>query len=215
MSCATCGKSSPLCICDSIAPLESRHEVLILQHPQEQDRDLGTARIAALQLTKARLVVGLSWPSLGAALGRSADARRWATLHPWSEAPDETVALQGAADAGEALAALDGIILLDGSWSQAKALWWRNPWLLKTRRIALHPTAPSLYGELRREPRRAALSTIEAAAFLLSRLEDDPSLERRVLAPFEALLQRYRAVAGRPPAHPPDRRRLARRHRFR
>src|SRR5690349_2994401 len=131
MTCPACGKPAALCICDTIAPLETRHGILILQHPQEQDRDLGTARLAALQLAKARLVVGLSWPSLGAALGRPADPHRWATLHPWSGASGAPVAVHGSEGeaATEALAGLEGLILLDGSWSQAKALWWRNPWL--------------------------------------------------------------------------------------
>jgi DTW domain-containing protein YfiP len=30
----------PLCLCDSITPIESRISLLILQHPQEQDRAL-------------------------------------------------------------------------------------------------------------------------------------------------------------------------------
>jgi DTW domain-containing protein YfiP len=46
--CAHCGKPLPLCICDSIARLESRTSLLILQHPQEQDRALGPARLTAL-----------------------------------------------------------------------------------------------------------------------------------------------------------------------
>ena len=46
--CADCGKPLPLCICDSITPIENRVDLLILQHPQEQDRALGTARLAAL-----------------------------------------------------------------------------------------------------------------------------------------------------------------------
>jgi DTW domain-containing protein YfiP len=217
MNCATCGKPPPLCVCDAVSPVVTRHEVLILQHPHEQDRDLGTARLATLQLARSRLVVGLSWPSLAAALGRPADPRRWATLHPWSEAAAAPIAVHGLEGSGaaEALAALEGVILLDGSWSQAKALWWRNPWLLKTRRIALRPPSPSLYGELRREPREAALSTIEAAAYALSVLEDDPTLLDRALVPFRVLLERYRRIAARPPAHRPDRRRLARRPRFR
>src|SRR5207245_1748202 len=59
---------------------------------------------------------------------------------------------------------LEGVILLDGTWSQAKTLWWRNPWLLKLHRIVLNPVRPARLGRLRREPRREALSTIEAAA---------------------------------------------------
>ena len=38
---------------------------------------------------------------------------------------------------------LDGIVLLDGSWKEAKTLWWRNPWLLKLHRIVLDPPRPT------------------------------------------------------------------------
>src|SRR4029078_8766947 len=62
------------------------------------------------------------------------------------------------------LGAIEGIVLLDGTWSQAKALWWRNPWMLKCRRIILGPHRPSRYGKLRRQPRREGPSTNEAPA---------------------------------------------------
>jgi DTW domain-containing protein YfiP len=65
------------------------------------------------------------------------------------------------------LPVLEGVIVLDGTWSQVKALWWRNAWLLKLNRIVLDPKRPSLYGNLRREPRRECLSTIESVALAL------------------------------------------------
>ena len=75
-------KTAPLCICDSITPIESRVSLLILQHPQEQDRALGTARLTALHFKDAVLKIGLSWPSLSKALGRPvADPSRWAVLY--------------------------------------------------------------------------------------------------------------------------------------
>jgi len=77
----------------------------------------------------------------------------------------------------QALREIDGIILLDGTWSQAKALWWRNGWMLKCKRVVLAPKRPSRYGRLRREPRSDGLSTIEAAGMLLARL--DASLTSR------------------------------------
>ena len=44
----------PLCICDSVTPIEkNRIAVLILQHPQEQDRALGTARLTARHFKNA------------------------------------------------------------------------------------------------------------------------------------------------------------------
>ena len=62
--CPSCLKPQPLCVCDSITPIESRISLLILQHPQEQDRALGTARLTALHFGNAVLKIGLSWPSL-------------------------------------------------------------------------------------------------------------------------------------------------------
>src|SRR5215467_5193486 len=80
--CPHCGKPLPLCICDSVTPIESRISLLILQHPQEQDRALGTARLTAMHFKDAVVKVGLSWPSLAKALGRPvADPSRWAVLY--------------------------------------------------------------------------------------------------------------------------------------
>ncbi|MDU2927950.1 tRNA-uridine aminocarboxypropyltransferase, partial [Bradyrhizobium sp.] len=172
--CPHCQKPLPLCICDSVTPLESRLGLLILQHPQEQDRALGTARLAAQHFKTAVVRVGLSWPSLAKALGRAvADPARWAILYLGSAKaadldPDsEVLALTRKGEVAEnqraILKSIDGVILLDGTWSQAKALWWRNPWMLKCQRVILGPRRPSRYGHLRREPRRDGLSTIEAA----------------------------------------------------
>ena len=72
---------------------------------------------------------------------------------------------------------IEGIVLLDGTWSQAKALWWRNAWMLKCQRVILGPAQPSRYGKLRREPRSDGLSTIEAAGMLLAGLEKRPDIE--------------------------------------
>jgi DTW domain-containing protein YfiP len=56
--CPRCLKPVPLCICDSITPIASKVSLLILQHPQEQDRTLGTARLTALHFEDAVLNIG-------------------------------------------------------------------------------------------------------------------------------------------------------------
>jgi DTW domain-containing protein YfiP len=47
---------------------------------------------------------------------------------------------------------------------------------------------------LRREPRRDGLSTIEAAAMLISTLEKRPDIAATLNASFERMLARYREV---------------------
>ena len=210
MDCPHCLKPLPLCICDSVTPIESRISLLILQHPQEQDRALGTARLTAQHFAKAVVKVGLSWPSLSKALGRPVvDPSRWAVLYLGSanvaslDTESDIVALNrkgGIADHQRAiLERILGVVMLDGTWSQAKALWWRNPWMLKCQRVVLGPTRPSAYGRLRREPRRDGLSTIEAAAMLIARLEGRSEIEVALKSSFERMLARYREVQGTMP----------------
>jgi DTW domain-containing protein YfiP len=201
--CPSCHKPQPLCICDSITPIANKISLLILQHPQEQDRALGTARLLALHFKNAVLKIGLSWPSLSKALGRPVhDPSRWAVLYLGSakvaelDTDREVVAINRKGEVEDnqraILKDIEGIVLLDGTWSQAKALWWRNAWMLKCQRIILGPAKPSLYGRLRREPRRDGLSTIEAAAMLLAALEKRTDIEATLNASFERMLARYR-----------------------
>jgi DTW domain-containing protein len=201
--CPQCHKQLPLCICDSVVPIESTISLLILQHPQEQDRALGTARLTALHFKDAVVRVGLSWPSLSKALGRPVhDPSRWAVLYLGSakvadlDTSSDIVAINRKGEIEDhqraILKDIEGVVLLDGTWSQAKALWWRNAWMLKCQRVILGPARPSRYGQLRREPRRDGLSTIEAAAMMLASLEKRPDISETLEASFERMLARYR-----------------------
>src|SRR5271170_2611588 len=209
-----CHKPLPLCICDSIVPIDNRISLLILQHPQEQDRALGTARLTALHFKNAVLKIGLSWPSLSKALGRPVhDPSRWAVLYLGSakvadlETDRDIVAINRKGEVEEnqraILKDIEGIVLLDGTWSQAKVLWWRNAWMLKCQRVILGPAQPSRYGKLRREPRRDGLSTIEAAALVLSRLEGRPDIADTLNASFAQMLKKYREAVDEQPSLAP------------
>jgi DTW domain-containing protein len=201
-ACPHCQKPAALCVCEGIVPIDNKVSVLILQHPQEQDRTLGTARLTALSLRDSTLKIGLSWPSLTKILGRNVDPHRWTVLHLGSVkaaslAPDREIVFvtrKGDLERNQdgLMRDIEGIVVLDGTWSQAKALWWRNAWMLKCRRVVLGPRHPSRYGRLRREPRRDGLSTIEATAMLLARLEHRPEIEETLAASFVRMLDRVR-----------------------
>src|SRR6266852_9802869 len=120
--CPRCHKPLPLCICDSVTPIENKISLLILQHPQEQDRALGTARLAARHFTHAVVKIGLSWPSLAKALGRPVhDPSRWAVLYLGSskvadlDTDAEIVAIdrKGAIEQGQRaiLGGIEGVVL--------------------------------------------------------------------------------------------------------
>jgi DTW domain-containing protein YfiP len=188
------------------APIvDNKVAVLILQHPQEQDRVLGTAKLICSTLAHAKLTVGLSWRNLAHALGEPAEARDWGVLYLGSthaaKEKDPLVALDGKGeplpDQRAARAGLKGLVALDGNWAQAKALWWRNAWLTRLRRFVVVPDGPSLYGDLRREARPDAVSTLEAVGLALGVLEGDAAVREKLLVPFRAVLAKARAEGVR------------------
>jgi DTW domain-containing protein YfiP len=197
--CPQCFKKTTLCVCEHITPQTTQLHVLILQHPQEPDHDLGSAQLTHLALPNSTLKIGLSWRSLSAVLNqKDMVAARWAVLYLGSGVKGDAKSdktLQFVSQKGNPVDTpeeLDGIVVLDGTWSQAKALWWRNPWLLKLKRAILMPQQKSLYKELRKEPRKECLSTIEAIAEMLTELGEEPCVGEHLQNLFATLLNRRR-----------------------
>lgn len=201
--CPECGKPVPLCRC-SLPKLSTRYRVLVLQHPREQADERGTAPLLATLLPGARVKVGLSWRNLAAAWGEPTPPESWAVLYLGSGAKSEKplsrpvtlVSRKGApleeAEERSRLARLRGIVVLDGTWSQAKTLWWRNAWLLKLQRVILRPSTPSLYGKDRHEPRKECLSTLESVALWLEHAAGDGETARALRYELDRFLSDYR-----------------------
>lgn len=165
---------------------------------------LGSAQILQASLPRAQIVIGLSWRNLAHALGEEqVDAARWAVLFPDRESAGDQVTRRGTVLEP---ASLEGIIALDGTWSKAKTLWWRNPWLNKLNRITLKPKQPSIYGRLRAEPRREFVSTLESVGAALTLCGEPPEVEASLQRTFRTLVQRVRdAGIIPPPARRPPR----------
>lgn len=206
-SCDVCRRPTVACVCDRIVAYPTHRRILILQHPQEQDALLGSAQILVASLPKAKLVVGLSWKNLAHALGEDeVDLHKWAVLFPDREAAGEGVRTRRG---GEVEASsLEGIVVIDGTWSKAKTLWWRNPWLSKMNRMSLKPAKPSIYGKLRAEPQREYVSTLESVAAALTLSGEAPEIAAGLERVFRTLVQRVRDADL-----PPEARKLPRRTR--
>jgi len=198
LECPRCLKIQKLCVCEGVQPQTSLLRILILQHPQEMDKALGTARLAHLALASSKIQVGLSWPNLKAALQESANTSEWAVLYlgntksPPSEKIFQWIPKPGKQEPTK----IEGLVVLDGTWSQAKTLWWRNPWLLKLHRAILNPKYPSLYQNLRRQPRKPCLSTIESVAYSLTALGEPPEISTYLLEVFQKLLKASKTSAS-------------------
>lgn len=198
--CPDCGKPRNICVCDRITPFDTKTRVLVLQHPQEGDTDLATIPLIVRTLPRAVVRVGLSWASLADALGEEANPARWSVIYPMKpsdDVPPEELAknvllLDKKGRLRGDWAPLQGVLVLDGTWSQAKTLWWRNPWLLKLGRILVNPKEPSIYGRVRKEPRREYVSTLEAVADVLSALGEPEEVRAQLRRAMRTMVQRAR-----------------------
>ena len=187
--CARCLRPETHCLCVLIPQLDSRTRVLILQHPSEVNHALNTARLAALGLNNAELIVGEVFDDLPALLNPPGYQAR--LLFPADDAqPLEAYRSEG----GEAGSTSMLLVVPDGTWRKARKLLHLNPQLAALPRVTLAQAVPSRY-RLRKAPGPGALSTVEAIVQALQTLEAPKTFEV-LLRPFEALIDGQIAAMG-------------------
>jgi DTW domain-containing protein YfiP len=178
--CSRCRRPTSVCYCAALPQLETRTRVVILQHSRERDMPIGTARMATLAIAGASLRVGMQWTADNLADALGDPTRPPVLLAPGPNARDILT---------EPPAGPVTLIVVDGTWSQARGLIRRNPILQTLPRYAFATPEPSQY-RIRKEPRPEYVSTIEALMHVLGVLEGDPVRVRALLDPLRAMVDR-------------------------
>jgi DTW domain-containing protein len=184
--CWRCRRPRAVCYCALLPSLPTRTRVVFLQHPRERRVAIGTARMAHLALPNSELHEGVVFED---------DARIIAL------ACDPTTALLFPGAAAHAPDAVPGppvrsLIVVDGTWSQARKVLKLNPRLASLRRVGVTPRAPGNY-RIRKEPRPECLATVEAVASVLAALEDEPARFDEMLRAFAYMVDRQIAHAAK------------------
>ncbi|PWB30400.1 DTW domain-containing protein [Pseudomonas sp. NDM] len=182
--CPRCLRPLTHCLCPLIPHLDSRTRVLLLQHPSEVSHALNTARLAALGLSNAELIVGEVFEDLPTLLNRPGYQAR--LLFPAEDAQP----MQAYGESDEPLL----LVVPDGTWRKARKMLHLNPLLAALPRVTLAEGGVSRY-RLRKAPGPGALSTIEAIVQALETLEA-PTTFSPLLKPFEALIEGQIAAMG-------------------
>ena len=161
--CLRCRRPRRACYCPHLRPVESATRTCFLQHPRERKTAIGTARMAHLSLPNSELHQGVSFEDHPRVRALAA-AEGTALLFPGAESVDPA-ALRGPRPRA--------VIVVDGTWSQARKVVKQNPFLQALPRLAFTPERPSNY-RIRAEPSAECVSTIEAVVHLLGALEGAP-----------------------------------------
>lgn len=80
------------------------------------------------------------------------------------------------------------LILLDGTWPQAKGMYATSPLLHKMRQVRLVMSRTSTY-VIRTQPMEGCLSTLETAAEALSILENNDKFRNELVRPLQTLCE--------------------------
>jgi len=169
-------------VCPHVPRIANRTPVLLLQHPRERLHPLGTVRLARLGLANLRLAI------YGA--GHESE-------HDWLTEPlPAGAALLFPAPGARDLASLtvderpNALVVLDGTWSQARSMWKALPALQTLPRVVITPRDASLY-RVRREPAAHCRSTIEAIVQALEILEPETEGFAELLAAFSGMIDTH------------------------
>lgn len=159
--CAGCGRPPLVCLCAALVMRTPHTKVVVVQHPRERDNAIGTAWMVERCLGAER-IVGVELdddPALDRALS---DPEAPAIL--LAPGPD-AIDLAAAPPPGPVT-----LVVVDGTWAQARKLLRVNRRLRALPRYAFAPAQPSQY-RIRREPAEHCVSTIEATVAALEHLE--------------------------------------------
>lgn len=187
VKCEQCKRPKVVCWCHAlpIPKLCPRSRIILLQHPAEEKRCLRTAPMLQLGLDPGKCLVykgkKFPLPKHGTELEEILkDSSRNLLLYPSKDsvAIEEIDKTKGPFN----------ILLIDGTWPQAKAIYASSPLLAKMQQVKLITSGCSNY-IIRTQPTEGCLSTLETAAESLSILEDNNIYREKLIQPLHALCQ--------------------------
>ncbi len=179
--CDRCRRPASACWCADLRPVETATRIVILQHPREARVAIGTARIAHLGLSRSELHRGIDFTQHPLVSGIVSQAGT-ALLFPG----------EGAIAPGALEHPPETLLVIDGTWPQARRMMALNPALRALPRIGFVPRQPGNY-RIRREPAAHCVATVEAVVEVLAAFEQDASRFEHLLRAFDRMVDRQLA----------------------
>ncbi|MBB3224820.1 tRNA-uridine aminocarboxypropyltransferase [Pseudoduganella umbonata] len=189
--CPTCLRAASACICHWIRPVDSRTALLILQHPMETMNAKNSARLLHLCLPGSTLAVGETFDSLDE---RLSGPRRPVLLYPDTPG-DRSLGIPAPPPYRPEEAEQVLLVVLDATWRKSRKMLYLNPALQALPRLALHDVPASHY-LIRKAHAPGQLSTLEATAYALARLEGDPSRFAPLIDAFDGFVGQQQMLAA-------------------
>lgn len=161
-TCETCRYPANTCICDHVSPVDHDLNLIVLQHPKEVDNRKNTVCLLTLASRNCTVVPGESEQDFIAVKQQvEENPEIFALLYPSKNAQTISSTQPGQ---------VKHLILIDGTWKKSRKILFANPWLQDIPNLVLEEAVGSHY-YIRKRHHVGGLSTIEAAAYALQKLE--------------------------------------------
>ena len=198
--CPRCSRPTPACICSALPsePLETATRVLVLQHPAEAKRQIASVPLISMCMKSVLVTKGVSFSGDIEPLQQAVQSGfEPLLLFPSADA----VALDSVNASTLATGSKKLLVLIDGTWTQARHMIRHSPELLgRCTPIKFEQRIDSIFNALRREPEPYCMSTVEACARALRFLEPSAAAQaaaRHMDASLKLLVQGQIANVGR------------------
>jgi len=188
--CYRCHRVASNCICQQSEQIDNPVSVYLLQHPDETRHSKGSAIIASLCLQHYCCWQGEDFTQ-HKALNQLLEKEREniAVLYPSADALsiDQVTA--------EKKQAIRHLIVIDATWRKAKKIWSLSSNLHQLQTVRLSDDYISRY-RIRKVPADGYLSTVEAIAYCLTELENEPQKYLPMLKLFDQLIDQQISAMG-------------------
>ncbi|KAK2163439.1 hypothetical protein LSH36_79g03034 [Paralvinella palmiformis] len=184
-TCSRCRRPLTVCWCAYLPrnPISVRTKVTILQHPYEASRRLRTAPM---------LYYGLQPGQCTIIQGKKFKLNKYPDIERLIQDPNTILLFPG--EKSQDLASLHprsddiqyNLVLLDGTWMQARGLFCQNPFMRQLKQVQLSSPCLSEY-IIRTQPTDRCLSTLETAVYAIALLENRPDIIQPLLSPLRAM----------------------------
>ncbi|XP_015280481.1 PREDICTED: DTW domain-containing protein 2 [Gekko japonicus] len=182
--CGRCGRPQKVCLCPflPVNPLKVSTCLYIIQHPAEESRVLRTVPLLAACLPEEKCRV---------LIGRRFNEDKYPELAYVCRNPNTLVLYPGAGAANLEEVEFSSpnprvIVIIDGTWSQAKDIFFKNSLFRIPKQVQLRTSLSSQY-VIRTQPTNSCLSTLECAAIALAIMEKNDYIKETLLRPLQAL----------------------------
>ncbi len=197
LACAQCQRPLTNCICHWVKPIANQAEVLILQHPLEVNNAKGSVRLLDLCLQSSQIIIGerfaaaellhaLHAPPLR---NPGSEALQPVLLYPDTDQNQATDLITTVLPPLEESPHPDGIrlVILDATWRKSRKMLYLNPVLQTLPRLSL-TSMPASHYRIRKAHKPDQLSSLEASAYALMRLENNEEKFLPLLQAFDGFV---------------------------